>query len=268
MEFDIQRNEPINKDKYSDEEFDLAYEFSKRLKKEFKDFIKCIVLFGSITKKGTDKESDIDILIIIDDVQIELTPQLVESYRVLTEQIIKDVSTKLHITSLKYTTFWEYVRMGDPVGINMLREGLVLVDVGFFVPLQILLRQGRIKPSIESIWMYFSRSPTTMANARWHVMQGALDLYWAVIDAAQAVLMRYNEMPPPPEMVGEVMEKKLIPQKILKKEHAETVKEFYSLSKLILHRDLKELSGKDFDEYYKKAYDFISAVKEILEKDF
>lgn len=268
MESDIEkRKEPINKDKYPQDDFKIAYEFTKKVKQEFKDFVRAVVLFGSASKEKQQKNSDVDILIIIDDVQIQLSPELVESYRIITERIIGEVSTRLHVTSLKYTTFWEYIRLGDPVGINILREGVALIDTGFFSPMQVLLKQGRIKPTAESIWNYFSRAPSTLLNAKWHVMQGALDLYWAVTDSAHAVLMKYGEMPPAPEIMAHVMEETLVKKGILKKGHAETVKEFYTLSKLILHREMKELSGKDFDEYYRRAYEFLNDIKELLEKD-
>jgi predicted nucleotidyltransferase len=251
-------------------DFDLAYEFAKQMKLGFKDFVRAIVVFGSLSKEKNvhKKTSDIDLLIIIDDVKIELSPEIVESYRILTEKIIANVSTRLHVTSLKYSTFWEYIRVGDPIGINMLREGIPLIDsANFFNTMQILLKTGSIKPSSESIWTYFARSPSTMQNAKWHVMQGALDLYWAVIDSAHALLMDNNIMPPPPEMVCSVMKKELVSKGIIKEKFAEEVDEFYKLSKYITHRDLKEMSGKDFDSYYKRAYDFIEYVRQLLIKN-
>ena len=27
-----------------------------------------------------------------------------------------------------YTTFWEYIRAGDPVGVNILRDGVPILD--------------------------------------------------------------------------------------------------------------------------------------------
>ncbi|MCJ7757484.1 MAG: hypothetical protein MUP24_05005, partial [Gillisia sp.] len=85
------------------------------------------------------KGSDIDILIIIDDVRAELTAEFVEAYRVIVEKIAFKISKKLHITTLKLTNFWDYTRAGDPIVINMLRDGIPLMDYGFFEPLQILL---------------------------------------------------------------------------------------------------------------------------------
>ncbi|MFO8241301.1 MAG: hypothetical protein R6T90_09945, partial [Dissulfuribacterales bacterium] len=61
---------------------------------------------------------------------------MVEAYRVIVEKIISKTSERLHITTLKFTNFWEYIRGGDPVGLNMLRGGIPLIDSGFFEPMQ------------------------------------------------------------------------------------------------------------------------------------
>lgn len=268
MEFEVHRNDVSkNKEKFSETELDLAYKFSTMMNKEFGDLVKAIVLFGSITKDdGNKKKGDIDILVIIDDLTINLSAEIVETYRILTEKIISQVSTKLHVTSLRYITFWDYVRDANPIAVNILRDGLALIDKGFIAPLQHLLRQGRIKPSIESIWQYFSRSTGSLSNANGHVLQGALDLYWAVVDSSQALLMRYNFVSPSPEHVADLIKKELVPKNILSDEHVETMKEFYTLSRIILHDELKTMSGKDFDGYYKKAHKYVSDVKKELEK--
>ena len=74
--------------------------------------------------------------------------------RIYTDPI--ESSEKLHITTLKFTSFWEYIRAGDPVGVNILREGMALIDSGFFEPMQQLLIQGKMRPSPEAVWVYFS----------------------------------------------------------------------------------------------------------------
>ncbi len=71
--------------------------------------------------------------------QIILTPEFVETYRIIVEKLALKHSKRLHITTLKLTNFWEYMRVGDPIGLNILRTSLPLYDVGFFEPLQQLL---------------------------------------------------------------------------------------------------------------------------------
>ncbi|MFW6230880.1 MAG: nucleotidyltransferase domain-containing protein [Nanoarchaeota archaeon] len=269
MEFDEKKRQPAeeNKEKFSKDAIEIAYDFAKHMKKEFGDFIKALVLFGSSAKRQERRGSDIDILVIVDDLSIELSAEMVESYRLITEKIIGSVSQRLHITSLKYVTFWEYVREAHPVAVNVLREGVPILDTGFIAPLQQLLHRGQIKPSVESMFQYFARSSDALVAAKHSTLQAAMDLYWAVIDAAQSILMMHDVIPPSPEHVADLIEKILLPKNVLKHHHVAVVKEFYTLSRIISHDELKYLSGKDFDGYYKKAYDFVSDVKEALEKE-
>ena len=109
----------------------MAQKFSQRLWKEFGDFIKAIVLFGSTTQQGKERK-DVDVLIILDDVRITFSEDIVQTYRVIVEKIVADTDReKLHVQSMKFTSFWEYVRVGDPIAINILRYGIALVDTGF-----------------------------------------------------------------------------------------------------------------------------------------
>lgn len=266
LEFKVPKHPQENIDKYSEDAKTLTYDFSKRLLREVKGFIKTIVLFGSAARKR-QKSYDIDILVVIDDIDVKLTRELVEGYRIIVRKIVSDMSEKLHITTLRYTTFWEYIRAGDPVGINILRDGVPILDTGFFVPMQRLLYTGRIRPSTESIWAYYSRAPTTILNAKSHLLQGSVDLYWAVIDSSHAALMKLGEVPASPEHVPDLLNEKLVKTGLLHKKYPGICREFYDLSKSIIHRELKEVSGELFDHYRKLAEEYVEEMRRIVEKD-
>ncbi|RME30959.1 nucleotidyltransferase domain-containing protein [Candidatus Woesearchaeota archaeon] len=265
MEFEVPKHEKENLEKYSDEAKDLAYEFSKRLLKEMRGLIKGIVLFGSAARKR-QKSNDIDILIVVDDLSIELTKPLIQGYRIIVKKLVADVSEKLHITTLRYTTFWEYTRAGDPVGVNILRDGVALYDTGFFAPLQRLLYTGRIRPSAESIWTYFGRTGISLENAKGKLLGATLDLYWAVMDASHAALMRVGEVPPSPEHVPAYLKEKLVKTGLLEAKWPGICKEFYHLMKNISHREVKEISGELHDHYAKLAKDYVERMKRIIEQ--
>ncbi|MBU1204482.1 MAG: hypothetical protein KKA61_00155 [Nanoarchaeota archaeon] len=264
MKFSLNKQK-IGVANYKKEDFDIAYEFSKKLYKEMKDFVKATVLFGSSARK-TSSQGDIDVLVIIDDLTVRLTPELTEAYTLITEKIITETSNLLHITTLKLTAFWEYVRSGDPVIVNMLREGIALLDTGFFEPIQFLLKQGRIRPTHESVWSYFAKAPSTLYNSKWHLLQATIDLYWAVIDAAHSALMKLGEIPPSPEHVADMMQMHMVNKGLIDKKYADTMKKFYMLSKKINHREIKEISGKEYDSYYKEAQDFVYKIREFIEE--
>ena len=265
MDFDVKKKEVSHKDMYAKKDSDIAYAFARKILKEFGTFVRTVVLFGSSTEKKSGRTSagDIDILVIVDDVTYELAPEVVETYRVIVERTIAETSLKLHVTTLKFTTFWEYMRVGDPIGVNMLRTGVALVDTGFFYPLQLLLYQGRIRPSNEAIDAYFARSKTTLHNSRWHIMQATLDLYWSVIDAAQATLMRKGVIPPPPQKVAKLLDEHFVKKKKLPKKFLDTMRKFYTISRMILHKEVKVISGKTYDEYYKEAKVFVDALNKL-----
>lgn len=264
MEFKIEKNININLKRYDKKDIDTAYEFAKQIYKEFKELVKAVVVFGSSTR-GKNPKGDIDVLIVVDDLSIKMSQEVTEAYRVIVEKTMLNVSKRLHITTLKLTTFWEHVKSGDPIAINILRDGFALIDTGFVEPLQALLAQGRIRPTKESVWTYFSRAPATLQNSKWHLLQATLDLYWSVIDASHAALMSLNVIPPSPSHVADLLEQKLVKKKLLPKKHANTMRNFYKLSRMILHRELKEIKGEEYEIYYKEAKEFVDFMKKFIE---
>lgn len=266
VDFRVDKNPKINIEKYGKDEFDLAYKFSKFAYKEFGQFIKAIVIFGSMTRKEAPEGGDIDIMIIVDDLSLNITREVAETYRIIVQKIVQDVSSRLHITTLKLTSFWEFVKAGDPVAINMLRDGMSLLDTGFFEPLQQLLKQGRIRPSAEAIWSYFIRAPATLQNSKWHLLQATLDLYWAVIDAAHAALMRNGEVPPTPDHVADLIQDKLVAKGMTTSRYSAIMKKFYDVSKKITHREIKEISGEEYQRYLADAQDFVNEMKRLVEQ--
>jgi len=266
MEFKIKKKENENIHRYPTADVKIATTFADKIRSELGDFLKGVVLFGSAARREATVESDIDILVVTDDISFQLTDALVEAYRVVVENVIARVSRKLHVTSMTLSSFWEYAKAGDPVVVNVLRDGVALYDTGFFDPLQGLLKQGRIRPSEESVWRYFGRAPRTLTNSRWHLLQATLDLYWAVIDAAHAALMRKNEIPPTPDHVAHMLDKIFVKSKTLEHKYVETMKKFYKLSKMITHREIKEIRGDEYERYQREASDFVHRMKVLIEK--
>ncbi|MBI2573641.1 nucleotidyltransferase domain-containing protein [Candidatus Woesearchaeota archaeon] len=266
MEFKIERRVPRNTQKYPTDDLQLSRKFAQELSKELGDFLMGVVVFGSVARKQSTEQSDIDILIITDDTNYIITEPLIEGYRLIVERVMEKISSRFHITSMTFTTFWEQSRAGDPIVVNILRDGVGLYDTGFFSPLQGLLQSGKVRPSEESIWHYFGRSPRTLLNSRWHVLQATLDLYWGVIDAAHAALMRANQVPPTPEHVADLLETVYVKKGLLPKKYVEVMRMFYRLSKDITHREIKDVNGKEYDQLYSQADDFVKVMRKLVER--
>ena len=269
MQFRVEPRQRKREFHIPQKEFEIARNFAERLYKEFGNFIKGIILFGStVQKQKLATEADVDILVILDDVSINFSRELVQTYRIITEKIVHGMpdSGRLHIQSMKYSSFWEYVRAGDPVAINVLRYGVALVDTGFFDPLQALLDNGRIRPSLESVYTYYTMAPASLHRAKEHLLSAMVDLYWASIDAAHAALMSIGEIPPSPDHVYDMLNQKLVQKGLLDKKHAEIMKRNYNVFKQITHREIKEVNGRDYDNSRKETIKFVNAIKRILEK--
>ncbi|MBW3021266.1 hypothetical protein KY334_08275 [Candidatus Woesearchaeota archaeon] len=262
MEFDLKKRSFVKEVDPRNESFSLARKFTIDIHKEFGDFIKVVAVFGSSVRKPNAK--DIDILVLIDDISIELSAEIAEAYRIIVEKTVAKVSPKLHITTIKLSTFWEYARVGDPIGMNILRDGVPLLDQNIFTPLKHLLLQGKIRPTKESIWNYFSKVPIALQSSRSHILKGAVDLYWAAIDSAHSALMAHGETPPSPEHVPALLRKIFLPKKYVTNDDINLVSELYNQMKNIEHGIIKQISGKTLDDYYKKTVIFTAKMKKLV----
>ena len=266
MQFKIQKRENENMHKYPSKDLGLVQKFSDKLQKELGEFLMGVVAFGSKARRDASEKADIDVLVVTNDATFQLNNPLVETYRIIVNKLIAEISPKLHITSMTFTSFWEYAKAGDPVVVNILRDGIAIMDSGFFDPLQRLLKGGRIRPSEEAVWRYFGRAPKTLVNSRWHLLQATLDLYWAVIDAAHAALMRQNEIPPTPDHVADILDRVFVKHRLLEKKYVGTMRKFYKISKMITHREIKEIKGVEYEKYYHEADEFVQRMKKLIDK--
>ena len=88
MQFKIQKKDDDNLQKYATEDLKIANLFAKKLKEELKDFLVGVIVFGSSARRRTSEKSDIDILVIGDDVEFKMTSAFIETYRLVMEKVI------------------------------------------------------------------------------------------------------------------------------------------------------------------------------------
>ena len=249
-------------------EREIAMNFAIRAQKKFNTLIKSIILFGSQAKKTATSGSDIDIIIIIDDASINWDLELVAWYR---EELGKLLYTskykkELHINTIKLTTWWQDLMHGDPVVVNILRYGQVLLDFGgFFNPLKVLLLTGKIKPTPEAIYTALQRSPAHLARSKMALLSSIDGVYWTMIDAAQAALITLGKLPPSPEHIAGLLSKNFVEQKMLKPVYAEWMDDIYNLHRNILHGNIGEIKGAEIDEWQDKAEKFLLKMTEVID---
>lgn len=252
---------------------DIAYDFGLKVYKKFDQIVKSIVLFGSGAKKSGGEGSDIDVLIIIDDVAINWDEELIAWYR---EELGKVVQANpyirpIHVSTVKLSTWWDDVMRGDPTAINVIRYGESLVDFGgFFNPLKVLLQQGKIKSTPESIYTLLQRAPHHTIRARQSVLAAVDGLYWTMVDCAHAVLISAEITPPSPEDIPEILMKAFVKSGRLDKKYVYYYDEVHTLAKGIIHGKVTVVSGKEIDELFEKSDLFLREmarlVKELIEE--
>ena len=247
--------------------YDIAYDFAIKVYKNFKEVIKSVVLFGSVPKKEAKSKSDIDLIVIIDDCTIEWDQELIAWYREeLGKLIAKEKYAKdLHVNTITLSTFWEELKAGEPLVINVIRYGEALIDFGgFFNPLKILLKEGKIRSTPESIYTLLERAPIHYSRAK-NSMLGVVDgLYWTMVDAAHAALISADIMPSSPEEIPEILYEEFVKTKKLHKKYVSYYNEIFSVAKEIAHGKLKSLSGSELDDWFEKADLFLREMARLV----
>jgi predicted nucleotidyltransferase/uncharacterized protein (UPF0332 family) len=250
-------------------ERDIAMDFAMKVYGKFDQMIKSIVLFGSSAKKIAVAGSDIDIVVIIDDVSVRWDEELIAWYR---EELGKLISTNpyrksLHINTVKLSTWWDDMMKGDPVVINVLRYGDALIDFGgFFAPLRLLLKQGKIRSTPESIYTLLQRAPGHMTRARQSMVAVADGLYWTMVDSAHAALISAGVMPSSPEEIGSVLTKHFVDKKMLKSKYVKYYDEVRGAVKEIAHGGRMRIKGKDLDSWFEMTDDFLAEMAQLVDK--
>jgi len=250
-----------------DSEKNIAMDFATKVYSRFDKLIKSIVLFGSVNKEELKEGSDIDIIVIIDDVSIKWDLELISWYR---EELGKTVQLNpykrpIHVNTIKLSTWWEDLVRGDPVLINILRNGTPLIDVGsFFLPLQLLLREGKLKPTPEAIYTLLERTPNHLARANTALLAAVDGLYWAMTDSAHAALIAAKVMPSSPEEIPTVLEQYFVKSNLMKSKYVSYYKELHELAKSIIHGNITKISGKTLDDLTEKTEDFVNVMTRLV----
>jgi uncharacterized protein (UPF0332 family)/predicted nucleotidyltransferase len=250
--------------------FDPAYDLSAQLIKKFSLFIKSIVVFGSAIQDKSTVIRDLDVLIVVDDSGMDYVGPLRKYFENEVNKIIvgqkKKFTTKLHVNTVPLSEFWDGVRIGDPITINVLRTGKSVFDRGFFVPLKKLLKKGKIRPSQEAMHMCIDNSEFHLKRAKGFKNSIITELYWAIIDATHSLLMAVKEAPPDPKEAARLLNEKIIKRNLLGKKYASLVERIYKLMKNIESGSLKELPGEKIDKYIRETGEYIQVARKLIQK--
>src|SRR3989344_718204 len=250
-------------------EKDIAMDFAVKAYEKFNKIIKSVVLFGSTVKQTSVAGSDIDIILILDDVTIRWDQELIAWYREELEKIIKasPYQKSLHINTIKLSTWWDDLLRGDPVVINILRNGETMLDMGgFFDPLKILLIKGKISPTPEAIYAALQRAPVHFARSKLAELNTIEGLYWAMVDSSHAVLIAANVLPPSPEHIPAELKENFVNSGKLKTKYVDWYRDLLILHKKISHGEIKDLKGVEIDQWQERTQEFLEVMAKLVDE--
>ncbi|MAG01975.1 hypothetical protein CMI42_01445 [Candidatus Pacearchaeota archaeon] len=247
---------------------DIAMDFAEKVYEKYSNLIKSVILFGSTAKNKRVVGSDIDLIILVDDASVRFDEKFIQWYREELGKLIESNPYKkdLHINTVKLTTWWEDLQKGDPTIINIIRYGEALIDIGgFFMPLKMLLQDGKIKPTPESIHAILNRVPNHILRSKVSKLSSIEGCYWSFVESSQALLMAIKILPPSPEKIPELLREHLVSKGLLNKKFISYFQEITQVHKQIVHGAIKDINGKIIDDFQSKSEEFFKTTVKILD---
>jgi len=243
-------------------------EFKNKLLDMFKGYIKAVVVWGSVTRGDYTGKSDVDIYIIFDDTKLPL-----KKFEEIREKVDKDIYTlassidpRLHPQpTLALTEFIKGIRYTHPLFFNIIREGYAIYDTGFFIPMRKLLEWGEFPITPEAAHQRIDSVPGRIKRVRnVKLYMIAEDLYYAMLDAAQAVLMYVGVGPPVPKLAAEELRKHLVDNGLLEEEYAKMLEDVVEFRKQVEHKEQKDIAGEEVDKWIEKAERYVERLEKLL----
>ncbi|HLC85986.1 MAG TPA: hypothetical protein VJG30_01740 [Candidatus Nanoarchaeia archaeon] len=264
---------------YDPKEFLAAIKISELHKnmvlKKFDKYIVSYVGVGTLFR-GDAKSFDIDVAIVIDDTDVkkmtraELKDKLMAIIRGMGYDAsqITGVKKAFHIQTYILTDFWDAIKDANPVIYTFLRDGVPIYDRGVFMPWKLLLKMGRIRPSPEAIDFQMDMGERLIQRTKGKMI-GIMgeDLYYAILNPAQAALMLYGIAPPTPKETIELMEEIFVKkEKLLEKKYVDILSKIRKYYKDIEHGTIKDVKGREIDELLQDAEDYIKRIKKLFDQ--
>jgi len=253
-------------EKIKKEKIKLAQKFTDIIVKKFKKVVKCVVIFGSFSRGDFTQKSDVDLLVIIDDTIARFTPEMKEAFdnkiQDLGKKISKDISVQ---PSWGLTEFWDMARIGHPLLYTIVRDGWALYDVGFFIPVRKLLEAGKIPHTLESIELLMQGAPKKVQRveaAKLYMI--AEDLYYAMLNSSQAVLMALGKESPTPKQSVQDVQEYLVNPKLLQRKYLKNLEQVIKFRKDVEHKKIKKVDGKELDLFIQKTDEYVKKMHQIL----
>ncbi len=253
--------------KSAERRMEKAEEFSDKLVDKLGEKVKCVAVYGSVPKGEHTHESDIDTFVVLDDTKLEedVPKEAKDKIRKKVTDLATETDDRITIQYFSFLTdFWDSIRQGEPLVIQVLRVGEPVYDVGVFMPAKRMLERGKIKSTDEAVKKRLRLAAAGYKKAEKEVRSSIPHkLEQAVANAGQAPIMLTGRAPPGKEDVGDVLEEMFVKDDgPLEEEYVDIARKIDEFSdKAEKHPD--EVSIEELGEQLERVDDFIRRMHQL-----
>ena len=223
--------------------FKVAERFSVAARQKLGNMLKGVAVIGSLTRGDFTPGSDLDLLVVLDDTQRDVPPELKEKMLAMLNEIARKLDKKAQVQVHTITEMFQFAKDGDNIIYNFLRHMRIVYDGGILKPLKKLLKAGEIKPTKESVVRSMEGAEYYFKKAG-ELLEGIVERYYRVVTwAGNAFIMSHREPPAAPPEIPIVL-KKFADQGVLPGEVPLVAADVIKLHKGIEHGDVKPEMAK------------------------
>lgn len=244
--------------------------------KKFEKYIVSYVLSGSLVRGEATEQSDIDVMVIIDDTDVKKMTrvELKDKLRAIIIGMgieageMTGIRNKLNIQVYILTDFWDSLKEANPIIFTLLRDGVPFYDRGLFMPWKQMLKMGKIKPSQEAIDMFMNSGDQMLKRVHFKLKEmGMEDTYYAILTPSQAALMLFGVPPPAPRETAKLMREIFVKkEKLLEEKFVKILEKNIEIRKNLEHGTKEELTGKEIDELLSNAEKYLKRVNRLFKQ--
>jgi len=252
----------------------VLLKIANELIKKYDGLIKAIWTYGSYSRGDAKPSSDIDIMILIDDVtqKINIIKQN-EIYlfsKFISEKMMSDnkIKNEIHLQPPKtLTDWWDLLRSGEPWVFTGMRDSKIIYDPsGFVEPIKRLLIRGSLHGTKEKGFALLKRAKNKYEKLRKKMMIDVMSkILNSMVETTQAVLIYYGEAPVYEDELVEKL-RDLVKKKLIKETNVLYLEDIYRVNKLIENGDIRTIKVKDIERYISRGMKFIESMEKLFER--
>jgi len=242
--------------------------YFKEILARYGKVIKAMWIYGSVVRGEGKSTSDIDLMIILDDVSTEITQNdLLEIKEFAYELSEKFKELNVHPQRpLTSTDFLDSLVSGEPWIITSLRDAVSIYDPSNF--LETINKLIEKEPDkITETEILLTRAEYSLLNARKIMVENiTTNLFNILVNSSKMILSQIDVVPPSNSTIDEVLIESFRSEKLIKHGDIEFLKEMNDVQKKVKRGKITAIDVKTFLDYIKRTKTFLKNMSKLIVK--